>query len=67
MLDEREALARLGSVDHEAHADAAEESLAPVFGADQLHACDCGVHRVLLFVEQWCRAEDTTPGGHLSI
>ena len=32
MLDEREALARLGPVDHEAHADAPEEALRPSSG-----------------------------------
>ena len=45
VLDEREALARLEPVDHEAHADAPEEALAPVVGADHLHACDCRLHR----------------------
>ena len=40
MLDEREALARLGPVDHEADADAAEEALPPVVGVTTFR-CNC--------------------------
>jgi len=45
MLDEREALARLDPVDHEAHADAPEESLLPALGAHDLHVRGCRFHR----------------------
>src|SRR5437763_6090367 len=45
MLDKREAPARLRPVDHEAHADAAEESLLRVRGAYDLGAEGCCLHR----------------------
>jgi hypothetical protein len=38
MLEEREALARLGAIDQEANANASEEDLVAVRGPDQLHA-----------------------------
>ena len=45
MLDEREALARLGPIDQEANADAAQESFLPLRGAYDLDARGCRVHR----------------------
>jgi hypothetical protein len=44
VLDEGEALGGLGAVDHEAHADAPEEALLRVAGADDLRACGGGLH-----------------------
>ena len=43
VLDEREALVGLRAVDHEPHADAAQESRLPVLRADDLR-CWCGLH-----------------------
>src|SRR5919109_785552 len=48
VLDEREALAGLEPVDHEAHADAPEEALLPVARTYELDACGCRLHLVLL-------------------
>jgi hypothetical protein len=44
MLDEREALGGLRPVDHEADADAPEEALLRVLGADELRARGGHVH-----------------------
>jgi hypothetical protein len=52
MLDEREALARFGAVDHEADADAPEEAFQAVLGTDDLGACGCRCHLRLSFVRQ---------------
>jgi hypothetical protein len=57
MLDEREALARLEPVDHEADADASEEALLPVLGPDDRHTCGCRFHALLLFAGHQCRAK----------
>src|SRR5581483_8808905 len=59
VLDEREALRRVGPVDHEADADAPEEALAPVVGPDQLDACGYGLHRSTPFIGHWCPSKDT--------
>jgi hypothetical protein len=49
MLDEREALARFGPVDHEAHADAAEESLLAIVGSYDFHARGCRLQHLHSF------------------
>src|ERR1700747_1603108 len=67
MFDEREALARLGPIDHEAHADAPEEALVPVRGTHDLHACGRRAHQDSSFVRQLCRAKCNGRQGRLSI
>ncbi|CAA9482888.1 MAG: hypothetical protein AVDCRST_MAG13-1273 [uncultured Solirubrobacteraceae bacterium] len=57
MLDEREALGRLDAVDHEADADAPEEALLRVPGADELRARRRGLHLRAPLVGQQCRAK----------